>query len=397
MERFKYLIIGAGMTGDAAARGIRQVDPDGSIGIIGKESDPPYNRPPLSKGLWKGKTLDSIWRKTEKLRVTLRLGRKIKSLNVSALTAEDEQGVIYHGEKLLLATGGMPRRLPFGGNAVIYYRNLKDYQRLKQISAAGDHFAVIGGGFIGSEVAAALAMNGKKVTLLFPGEGIGDRVFPADLSQYVTRYFREKGVEVLTGQTVKDLKAGDHGYTVITGSGQEIIVDGVVAGVGIQPNIALAQEAGLNLGNGIIVDEFLRTSQTNIYAAGDAAEFYNPALGKRLRVEHEDNANSMGLQAGRNMAGAAEPYHHLPFFYSDLFDLSYEAVGELDPRLTTVTDWKEPYEKGVVYYLENSRVRGVLLWNVWSQIANARRLIADPGPFTPENIRGRMQEKMPER
>jgi len=143
--------------------------------------------------------------------------------------------------------------------------------------------------------------------------------------------------------------------------------------------------------NGIVVDEFLRTSNPNIYAAGDVATFFNPALGKRMRAEHEDNANTMGGQAGRNMAGPPQPYHHLPFFYSDLFEFGYEAVGELDSRLETFADWKQPNKEGVIYYLQNKRVRGVLLWNVWGHVEAARRLIAEPGPFHAENLKGRLK------
>ena len=178
--------------------------------------------------------------------------------------------------------------------------------------------------------------------------------------------------------------------SVMSGSGREIVADGVVAGLGIILNTELAVQAGLPLDNGITVDEFLRTGRPEIFAAGDVASFYNPALGKRIRVEHEDNAIAMGRQAGRNMAGAAEPYHHLPFFYSDLFELGYEAVGELDSRLETVADWQEPYRKGVVYYLRDGRVRGVLLWNVWEQVDAARRLIAEPGKVRPEELKGRI-------
>jgi NADPH-dependent 2,4-dienoyl-CoA reductase/sulfur reductase-like enzyme len=177
---------------------------------------------------------------------------------------------------------------------------------------------------------------------------------------------------------------------LITQGGREITADGIVAGLGIQPNDELASAAGLPTDNGILVDEFLHAGHPDIYAAGDVARFFNPALGMRLRVEHEDNANTMGHAAGRNMAGQAAPYHHLPFFYSDLFDLGYEAVGDLDSRLATVEDWKEPFREGVVYYLKDGRVRGVLLWNVWGQVDNARALIAQPGPFRPEDLRGKL-------
>ena len=186
---------------------------------------------------------------------------------------------------------------------------------------------------------------------------------------------REKGVRLLNGQTVAGIEKRAGRYDVITSEGADLTVDGVVAGLGIVPNVALARDAGLDVDSGILVDEILRTSHPSVFAAGDVAEFHNPALGRRLRLEHEDAANSMGRAAGRAMAGRAEPYHYLPFFYSDLFDLGYEAVGLLDSRLETIEEWKDPYREGIVYYLENGIVRGVLLWNVWDQVENARRLI----------------------
>jgi NADPH-dependent 2,4-dienoyl-CoA reductase/sulfur reductase-like enzyme len=287
--------------------------------------------------------------------------------------------------------------LPFGGEHIIYFRTLADYKRLRALTERGQQFVVVGGGFIGSEVAAALAMNGKRVTMIFPDETIGGRVFPHDLGLYLNDYYRQKGVQVLAGESVVGVESRDGRLNLkirnAKKSEHEVSVDGVVAGIGIQPNVELAQAAGLKLENGIVVDEFLRTSHPDIYAAGDVAAFHSPALGKRIRVEHEDNANTMGQFAGRNMAGKSEPYHHLPFFYSDLFELGYEAVGELDSRLETVVDWKEPNRKGVIYYVEGGRVRGVLLWNVWEQVEAARKLIAEPGPFKPNELKGRLSGK----
>jgi 3-phenylpropionate/trans-cinnamate dioxygenase ferredoxin reductase component len=193
------------------------------------------------------------------------------------------------------------------------------------------------------------------------------------------------------------LEARGNQRVLKTSSNREIVVDCVVAGVGIVPNGELAQSVGLKMENGIVVDEFLRTSHPDIHAAGDVAAFYNPALGKRIRVEHEDNTNSMGRLAGRNMAGKSEPYDHLPFFYSDMFDLGYEAVGEVDSRLETFADWKRPNEEGVIYYLQNDRVCGVLLWNVWEQVEAARQLIAEPGPFTVKDLEGGCRLKLPVR
>ena len=390
MTDYKYLIVGGGMTADSAIRGIREVDPGGSIGLIGSESDPPYDRPPLSKGLWKGKPLEKIWRKTESLQVSLHLGQKVVSINPDEHRVEDHQGNSYTGEKILLATGGSPRRLPFGDDSVIYYRTLADYRRLLALTGQGKKdFAVIGSGFIGSEIAAALAGIGQKVTLLFPETGIGERIYPKALSQFLNGFYREKGVEVLPEEKVTALetRAGRH---VLHTTNGKITVDAVVAGLGLQPNSELAAAAGLRTGNGIIVDEYLATSHPDIYSAGDVAEVFNATLDKRLRVEHEDNANSMGKQAGRNMAGSREPYQHLSYFYSDLFELGYEAVGELDPRLETFEDWQEPFKKGVVYYLAQGRVRGVLLWNVWDKVPDARTLIGLPGPFKPADLKGRL-------
>ena len=154
----------------------------------------------------------------------------------------------------------------------------------------------------------------------------------------------------------------------------------------------LAQRAGLEIGNGIRVNAALRTSDPNIFAAGDVAECFNPTLRKYLRVEHEDNANTMGEAAGRSMAGETVSYAHLAFFYSDLFELGYEAVGEIDPRLETVAEWKEPYREGVIYYLQDHQVRGALLWNVWGRIDAARDLIKEAGPFQAEDLEGRLLE-----
>jgi 3-phenylpropionate/trans-cinnamate dioxygenase ferredoxin reductase subunit len=387
---YKYLIIGAGMTGDSAVRGIRELDENGKIGLIGKDPNPPYNRPPLSKGLWKGKLLNSIFRQTGQFSVDMHLGSTAQSIDPDERIVRDDQGKEYHYDKLLLATGGTPRKLPFDVEGIIYYRTLADYQLLHDLSTTGEHFCVIGGGFIGSEVAAALAMNGKKVTIIFPEAGIGGYIFPSELSNYLNDFYRQKGVEVIPGVKVSDIRRENGAYQVTTDKGQIINASGVVAGLGIRPNVELAQSIGLKVGDGIVVDDTLHTSNPNIFAAGDVAEFYNPPLGRRLRFEHEDNANSMGKQVGRNMAGAMEPYHHLSYFYSDLFELGYEAVGVLSSGLETVTDWKDPLKKGVVYYLAQDHVRGVLLWNVWDTVPKARQLIAEPGPFTAANLKGRL-------
>ena len=387
MERYKYLIIGGGMTADSAVRGIRELDSSGSIGLISAEPVGPYDRPPLSKGLWKGKDAESIWRRTADLAgVKLDLGKTAARIDITARQVTDREGATYSYEKLLLATGGTPRRMPFGDQSIIYFRTAEDYQRLRALAQERERFAVIGGGFIGSEIAAALAMNGKRVSMVFPEAGIGALAYPADLSHAVTQLYRDKRVEVFTGASVEGLERDQNALSLHLSSHQSVKVDAVVAGIGIVPNVDLAKNANLEVSGGIVVNELLQTTAADVYAAGDVARFFNPALNERIRVEHEDNANTMGRVCGRNMAGAGERYTHLPFFYSDLFELGYEAVGELNPELETVCKWKEPHREGIVYYMRGGKVRGVLLWNVWEKVDMARSLISGARTFTSKEL-----------
>jgi NADPH-dependent 2,4-dienoyl-CoA reductase/sulfur reductase-like enzyme len=370
---YRYLVVGGGMTGDAVCQGIRSVDADGRIGLVGEEPDPPYKRPPLTKGLWSGGAEEKIWRNTGDRDVDLHLGRRIVRIDPAAGTAVDDAGDVYRYEKLILATGGRARRLPQDGDGVVYFRTLGDYRRVRALSDDGARFVVIGGGFIGSELAASLRSQGREVTMVFPEEGVGWRTFPASLSRAVTDYYREKGIEVLTETLVGSVEQGG----VRLEDGRLLEADAVVAGLGIEPNVELAAEAGLPVDGGIVVDDHARVEGAdNVWAAGDVARFPIAALGRSGRIEHEDHANNHGRLAGANAAGGDEVYDRLPFFYSDLFDLGYEAVGELDSRLQTIEVWQEPARKGVVAFVDaDSRPRGVLLWNVWDRVDAARELI----------------------
>ena len=389
MTSYRYLIVGGGMTGDAACKGIRSIDPDGSIALVGDEPDPPYARPPLTKGLWLGKEESSIWRGTQDEGVELHLGRTIVSLDFDAHTATDDRGDTYGYDRLLLATGGRPRHLPGAPEGVVHYRTLADYHTLRAAAAEGTRVAVIGGGFIGSELAAALASNGCAVTMIFPEEAIGTRLFPRDLALSLNDYYREKGVELVAGGLVGGVERRDGGYRVTVDGGGAFDADVVVAGLGIVPRDELAADSGMATDNGIPVDDRGRVAgHDDVFAAGDVARFPARDLGRELRVEHEDHAKSHGRQVGRNMAGADEPYDHLPFFYSDLFELGYEAVGELDSRLETVAEWAEPHRKGVVCYQDaEGRPRGFLLWDVWGKVDAATDLIRAAAPVGNERLR----------
>ncbi|MGY3041225.1 3-phenylpropionate/trans-cinnamate dioxygenase ferredoxin reductase subunit [Rhodanobacter sp. TND4EL1] len=387
-----YLIIGGGMAADAAAKAIREVDAAANIGMVGDDPSPPYQRPPLSKALWKGdKSPADVDLGTAASVTSLHLGRRITALDRAAHVAHDAQGDSYRYRRLLLATGATPRLLPFnGGERLIHFRTLADYEALRHYAQPGAYIAVIGGGFIGCELAAALCSVGCKVSLLFPGETIGAGRYPEALAHHLDDYYRSRGVDLHPGTRVVGGEAARGGVKLELSNGEIMLVEAAVAGLGVTPNVTLAEQAGLAIDDGIVVDDQLRSSDPDIWAAGDVANFHSVSLDRRMRVEHEDAAVSMGRHAGRAMAGIAGDYVIQPFFYSDLFDLGYEAVGLLDTRLQVVEDWREPYREGVVYYLDGGRVRGVLLWNTWDQVDAARALIAEPGPFDAASLHGRL-------
>ena len=377
MADYRYLIVGGGMTADSACRGIRDHDADGTIGLFTTEAHAPYARPPLSKALWAGKDESSVWRGTPELGVDINTGCEIVELDLDGRTATDDAGASHAYERLLLATGGTPRSLPSGGDGVIYFRTLDDFRRLHGLAGDGVRVTVIGGGFIGSEIAAALTTNGCAVTIVFPDSGIGARLFPASLSSFVNEYYRSKSVDVIREERVEEIAADGSVLRATTDTGRAIEADAVVAGLGIVPNTALAERTGLHVDDGILVDEHGRVEgREDVFAAGDVARFPVPVLGGTRRVEHEDHANTHGRVVGGNMAGAGVPYDHLPFFYSDLFELGYEAVGDVDSRLTAVEEWAEPNRKGVVGYVDTEgKARGFLLWDVWGKVDAARELI----------------------
>ena len=385
----RYLIVGGGMTADAAVRGIREHDADGKIVLVSQENVPPYDRPPLSKGLWtKKKKIEQIWRGTDKFNVDFHLGREVLSLDPIKKFCVDDQGAEYHYDRLLLATGGAPIHLAEETGKVVYYRTFADYESLRALANEGKTFAIIGGGYIGSEVAAALTMQGNKVTMVFPEDGIIARLVPAEMSLQINEMYASKGVVLHPGHLVSNVEQHDGQMVIQTNRSLTIEVDVVVAGLGIRPNTRLAESAGLKVDNGIVVDESLRTSAPDIYAAGDVIRFYNPALKRAIRTEHEENANLSGKLAGVAMAGQPVSYTHLPFAYSDLFELGFEMIGVIDPRLPMVGDWQDPYRTGVVYYFDGERVVGVLLVNIWGQVDKARALIESPNQPTAKEIKG---------
>ncbi len=390
---YPYLIIGGGMTASAAINGIRKHDKEGTIGVFSSERYPAYNRPPLSKKLWLEDRVEAIWCQPKGMPtgVEEHLATPILSINPDAHAVVDVWGNTWEYGKLLLATGGSPRKLSGPDAGVRYYRTLDDYFSLYQALKPESHVAMIGAGFIGSELAAVLATRGHQVTMIFPEEHLLSTKFPRDLSKYIERTYHEHQVELMAQTTMASVSRQGRIFLLETSSGQTVTADVVVAGLGISPNVELATEAHLEISDGIVVNSRLETSASDVWAAGDVASFQLPFWSERLRLEHEDAALSQGRLAGENMAGAGKHYTHLPFFYSDMFTFGYEAIGRLDSRLEVFSDWTTFGEEGVLYYLDQGRVVGVLNWNVWDRIPAARELIVSgTHVVNPKELKGRI-------
>jgi NADPH-dependent 2,4-dienoyl-CoA reductase/sulfur reductase-like enzyme len=378
------------MAADSAAQAIREIDSEGTIGIISKENSEPYARPPLSKDLWKGEEeLDDIYLGTAEVDVEFHLNQTVSKIDPDKKKAFVENGDEYSYEKLLIATGGTPKEIPnIKVPGIIYYRSLADFETLRKKVNEKNSFGVIGGGFIGSEIAAGIKIYkpGAEITIIFPEYGIGGLIFPEKLSKFLNEYYQEKGINVLSGEFVSRVEKQGEKYIVETKNGKKMEFDAVIAGLGINPNTKLAKEMNLEVDDGIVVNKYLQTRDKNIYAAGDVVRYYVPALDTKIRVEHEDNAINMGWTAGQNMTGQENEYHLLSYFYSDLFDYGYEAVGLLDSRLKIEEVWKEPFEEGILYYLKDDKVKGVLFWNVWDKVDEAKIIISEGNKVSREKL-----------
>jgi 3-phenylpropionate/trans-cinnamate dioxygenase ferredoxin reductase subunit len=395
-KAYKYIIVGGGRAGASAVQGVREVDPSGPILLAGAEGHLPYNRPPLTKDLWFGtQKVEDVFIDSrdfyDRHHVKLLEETRIAAIDARERTVVDPRGTVYRFEKLLLATGGHPVSLPVPGGdlpGLFYYRYLDDFPKLRGAAAAGQRALVVGGGFIGSEIAAALSLAKVKVTLLFPEAHLCARVFPAGLGGAIDAYYESQGIRIVSGDRPAAIERRKGRFRVRTANGAALEAETVVAGIGIRPETALAGAAGLKTEDGIVVDARLETSAPGIFAAGDAARFPYHGLGLMTRIEHWDNAMSQGRQAGRNMAGAGEDFAYMPYFFSDLFKFGYEAVGLVDPRLEIFEDWQKEFDTGSIYFLEDGRVRGVMNCNLWGKLEPAREIILKGSKAGPADLRG---------
>lgn len=370
METYEYVIVGGGLAGAVAAANVRQVDSEGSLILIAGEPHLPYHRPPLSKEYLQGqKDRKKIFYKGEDFYqekdIEVARGVKATSLDRTARAIELSDGRGLEYGKMLLATGGFARRLSLPGNElenVFTLRTVDDSEQIRAAGGEGNRALVMGGSFIGSEVTMSLAELGTQVTQIFPESRLMERIIPAAMSEYLQEMYSVHGVRILPGTTAQRLEGDGNLRRVILDNGETVEADLCVMGVGIGLNTGLAQEAGLatNEEGAVLVDQYLRSSDPNIYAAGDIAAWQDLTFQKRLRVEHWDVARNQGARAGRNMAGEEEPYTVLPYFFSDLFDLSLEVWGDLGQWEWTVQRGSLDQGSFAFFYFDDDQLTGVL-------------------------------------
>lgn len=366
-------IVGAGLAGVEAAGTLRSEGYDGRIVLFGDESQPPYLRPPLSKEYLRGEdALDKVFVHPEswyaEQRIELRLATRVIAIEPTTREVVLDDGRHTTFDHLLISTGASPRRLAIPGHdlsGVHYLRTLPDSDALRAAVAGAHRVVVIGGGWIGSEVAASIRQLGLPVALIADGSVPLERVLGNEVGKVYRDLHEQHGVELITNQRAVAFHGRNEVEAVETADGRLIEGDLVVVGIGARPQTQLAAVAGLEVDDGILVDQHLETSVPGIFAAGDVASAWHPLLGSRLRVEHWDNARRQGRTAARNMLGRADPYVRIPYFYSDQFDLGMEYAGHA-PAWDRVVFRGEPAGREfIAFWLRGGRVVAGMNANIW--------------------------------
>jgi 3-phenylpropionate/trans-cinnamate dioxygenase ferredoxin reductase subunit len=394
MTTATHVIVGAGLAGAKAAETLRTEGFDGRVVLIGDETELPYERPPLSKQVLRGEEEDtsasvheeSYYRDND---IELRLATRVESLDLAAGTVSTGDGEPIGFERLLLATGAAPRRLQLPGaelDGIHYLRTLPDCRALRTALQGATRLAVVGAGWIGSEVAASARQMGVEVALIDPLAAPLERVLGPELGAVYRDLHREHGVDLRMHTGVSGFSGRDKVTAVVTSAGDEIEADVVVVGIGVDPRLTLAQQAGLDIEGGVSVDATLATSAPGVFAVGDIAAAWHPFLGRRIRVEHWANALNQGVAAAKNMLGAAEPYDLLPYFFSDQYDLGMEYCGH-------ATEWDEVVFRGdrdsrefIAFWLADGRVVATLNANVWDVVDDLQALIRSRAVVEPARL-----------
>jgi 3-phenylpropionate/trans-cinnamate dioxygenase ferredoxin reductase subunit len=381
-----YVIAGASLAGAKAAETLREEGFAEPITLIGAEEERPYERPPLSKGFLLGRdprdsafVHDEGWYREHD--VDLRLGTKVTSIDRAARRVELGSGESLPYQRLLITTGASPRRLDVPGgdmDGVLYLRTLADSERLGGALRAGGSVVIAGAGWIGLETAAAAREYGCEVTVVEPESGVLRRALGPELGEVFADLHRSHGVTFRFNEAVSELTGSAGRVTgAVTSAGAELQADLVIVGIGAVPNAALAAAAGLETDNGVLADEALRTSDPDIFAAGDVANFVSPLLGRRIRVEHWANALSAGPAAARSMMGKDVSYDWVPYFYSDQYDLGMETAGLPEPGRYDDIVYRGDPESGefIAFWLADRAVVAGMNVNVWDVNDDIQALI----------------------
>lgn len=391
MERYEYLIVGGGLGAVSAVDGIRERDPHGTICILADEGEPPYHRPPLSKEYLRtpGAGRDMLHVKPQgwfdaEAGVTLRTGVRATLLDPRERVVTTAGGEQMGGERLLLATGGRPRRpaLPGGDlEHVFTLRTVEDSEAIRTAARGAEHAVLVGAGFIGMELAASLAEMEVAPLVVEEQERVWPRLLPPPLSDFVRSYFEERGVTFRMDTKLRTLRGGDRVERAALSDGTEVPCDLVVVGVGIEPNDELAAKAGLAVHDGIVVDRYGETSHGHIYATGDVARFPDPVFGDTCRVEHWDHAKTHGRFVGRNMAGDREGYEQLSYFFSDVFDLSLNVFGRPALADRVLVRGEIGAGKAIVFCAAEGRLCGSIAINAPQALEECRELVRRRAPL----------------
>lgn len=379
----RIAIVGGGVAAASAAEELRARGHEGEIDIFGAEPHPPYNRPPLSKGLLLGTeeeqsvfVHDAQWYADQS--VSLHLGEAVRGLDVARRRVV--VGAASHAyDRLFLATGSTPRRIDAADQSgqVAYLRTLEDSLILRDAFRPDRHIVFVGAGWIGLEVAAAARTVGSSVTVVESMELPLVRVLGPEIATAFVALHRDHGVDLRLRATIKSFTPAGAGKTIVAlGDGSQVTADLVVVGIGVVPNDMLASDAGLAVDNGVLVDEQLRTSDPYVFAVGDIANQQHPTLGHRIRVEHWDTAIEQAKTAARNMLGLDENYTRLPYFFTDQYDLGMEYVGTLGPDgYDDVIVRGDLTGQFTAFWLRDGRVVAGMHVNDWDAIVPIRKLI----------------------
>jgi 3-phenylpropionate/trans-cinnamate dioxygenase ferredoxin reductase subunit len=389
-QRPAFVIVGAGLAGAKAAQTLREDGFDGDVVLLGQEPERPYERPPLSKGLLLG-TADretvfvheAGWYAEHD--VDLRTGVAVAAIDRAARQAELADGQRIGYDALLLATGSTPRPLDVPGgylDGVLPLRTLPDSDRIAAAFVDGAHLVMVGAGWIGLEVAAAARQRGAAVTVVERSDLPLLRVLGPDIAAAFADLHREHGVRFRFGAAVEEFRGDGRVSSVLLRDGTELPADAVVIGVGVHPNVGLAEAAGLAVDNGVVVDQTLRSSDPRIYAAGDVANAYHPLYGTHLRVEHWATALHSGPAAARSMLGADVVYDRLPYFYTDQYDLGMEYTGQATPGGydTVVVRGDLATREFIAFWIAGGRVVAGMNVNVWDVTSQIQDLIRSREP-----------------